>query len=272
MGRQLAEVLNSAGHRIVLCDAHSAAQHDDIERGIGWAATPADCASGQDAVFIFVRTSEQVEDVVLADVDGVLMARVRPSVVILGSTVSLITTERIDTACREAGVAFIDAPVNGRPPDLVIFAGTRRRDLVRFGPLLDEVSRAVHHVGPAGCGTITKHIHQLVLYANHLNSVVALQLGVRAGIDERTLLRALLDSGAASRALSGLADRTGVARLPDGASIDLIAKDMLLVEQTAEMFGERWPVVAGLLQIYRAAQVAGLGSEHFDRIREVTEQ
>jgi 3-hydroxyisobutyrate dehydrogenase-like beta-hydroxyacid dehydrogenase/predicted SnoaL-like aldol condensation-catalyzing enzyme len=263
MGRKVVECLLEAGHDVTV--------HDRSEQALAQVPAAAVRAgdltaalTGQDAVLLLLRTGEQVVEVVRTLV-AQLGGRPDAPVVVSSATVSTATTAAAAAACRAAGIGYVDAPVNGRPPHLTIFAGAGEADLERARPLLEQLGSHLHHLGPCGSGTAAKLVHQGVLYGTHLLVQEALALAGPAGLDRAGLLDALRTSSARGAVLDRVATGFSAEDLV-AAPVDLVGKDLDLLGSLAAGAGVDAAMFRTLGSTYEAARRAGAGHEHFSRV------
>lgn len=267
LGSKVAASLVEGGHRVTVYDRSEDAL-SDAPKGAVRAANIADAAVGQDAIILLLRTSGQVKQVVQVLVEHLASGEgsVGPAIVSC-ATVSIETAIEAEALCRSVGLTFVDAPVNGRPPNMTIFVGADEEAYHRVKPVLTELGSHLHHMGPSGAGTATKLIHQGMLFGTHLLLQESLALGSRKGLDRGALLRALQTSSAGSAAV----DRVAAGFADDelrGASIDLIGKDLDLVASMAAGVELETDLLSRLQVIYDNARQGGGGGEHFSRILE----
>jgi 3-hydroxyisobutyrate dehydrogenase-like beta-hydroxyacid dehydrogenase len=235
MGAPMVSRMVAAGHHVTAlgrtpekCDAVA-------ELGASSVSVRAGVAEHANVVIICVFTDEQVREICL---DGELAAAMsQESVLVLHTTGSPHTAERVATVAAPHGVWVIDAPVSGGPHDiaamqLTVFAGGADDAVARARPALESYADPVLHVGPLGAGQRVKLINN-TLFAAQIGLVAeGVRLGGRLGIDEPTLLKALINGSAGSRALSGIA-ATGSADAFISRVGEFIGKDVAVVRSTA---------------------------------------
>lgn len=265
LGSQAATHLRAAGHEVVGCDVVPLPQHlSDL--GVDSAFDPAQASAGRDLVLVFVRDSDQAWDVIASGRSCVLEASPPPRLVVNCSTIAVDTAIRLGEACSEAGVPYLDAPVNGRVPFSVMFVGATQEHFALAQPALSSIAGELHLMGAVGAGTTAKLIHQLVLYSNVLVLQEALDLGVAAGLDRGQLINALGHSSARSRALEVVEEVSSRGLVTSDA--DLIAKDVHLVSDMALSLGIVNVDTERLRRAYEAAVSANGGSLPFVSVRD----
>jgi 3-hydroxyisobutyrate dehydrogenase len=214
MGRPMVRRLVAAGHPVQVL-----ARSDDARRALaddGASVVPAlsEVADGVDAVVVCVLTDDQVRQACL---EQGLIASMRPgAVLIVHTTGSPRTATALAQVAARRRVLVVDAPVSGGPPDvaagtLTVFAGAGEQGLASAGPVLAAYADPVLHVGPVGSGQSLKLVNNALFAATIGLVAQAARVGAELGLDEPTLLPALLHGSSASRALGLIANRGSVA-------------------------------------------------------------
>jgi 3-hydroxyisobutyrate dehydrogenase-like beta-hydroxyacid dehydrogenase len=145
MGRAMARNLARAGHRVRGWNRSKTEGLDGVEV-VGSAADAFDA----DATFTMLSDDAAIREVVLNS--GVL-ARARPGVAhIVSSTISVAFAEQLTAAHREAGVAYVSAPVFGRPDaaeaaKLNVLAAGDAAAVEKVKPLLEVIGQRVWPMG-----------------------------------------------------------------------------------------------------------------------------
>lgn len=151
MGSAMASRLIAAGHRVLVWNRSRAAVEALRGEGAQPVATPAE-AFQADAVLTMLASDEVIEDVIIAP--G-LLEIARPGLVhLVTATISVDYAKKLEKLHREARVAYIGAPVLGRPDvaakgELNILAAGAPNDIARVKPVLDAIGKATWVVGRA---------------------------------------------------------------------------------------------------------------------------
>lgn len=203
MGAGMASRLLTAGHDLVVWNRTPGRAEGIVERGARLAATPAEAATGADAVFAMVSDDPGSRAVWLG-ADGVLAGGPRPGTLAIEcSTLSYDWVLELSTAAREAGLRYIDAPVTGLPDAaasgaLTLLVGAADADLAAARPVLTPLADQVVHFGPVGAGTAYKLIVNLMGAVQIAGAAEGLALAERAGLDLGQVASALASGQAAS--------------------------------------------------------------------------
>ena len=145
MGRAMARNLARAGHRIRGWNRSKTMALEGVEI----VRDPTE-AFNADAVFTMLSDDAAVREVVLAS--GVL-ARARPGLVhVVASTISVACAEELTSAHEAAGVAYVAAPVFGRPDaaeaaKLNVLAAGKTAAIEKVRPLLEAIGQRVWPMG-----------------------------------------------------------------------------------------------------------------------------
>ena len=125
MGTPIASCLLAAGHRLTVYDARPEAMGGLIGHGAATADSPSEAAYAAEVVFTSLPGPSEVEAAALDPNRGILAGLRRGGTYIDLSTNAPATIRRLAEAARKREVAFLDAPVSGRPPDMTVMVGGR---------------------------------------------------------------------------------------------------------------------------------------------------
>lgn len=116
MGTPIAGCLVAAGHRLSIYDIRRAAMRPLEARGAQVHDSPRAAAVAAEIVFTSLPGPAEMEAAALDDDRGIL-AGLRPGSAYIDLTTNApATVRRVAAAAAERGIAFLDAPVSGRPP------------------------------------------------------------------------------------------------------------------------------------------------------------
>jgi 2-hydroxy-3-oxopropionate reductase len=264
MGREMALNLLKAGFAVCAYDVRKEAIDDLVTQGATGAESPADAARDADIVISMLPDTPQVEEIVYGE-GGLLASPPRGRLVVDMSTISPVAVRRMHADLKAAGVAFLDAPVSGGPvgaknASLSIMAGGDKDAFLSAEPFFRAMGTTITHVGEAGAGQTVKLCNQLVCAINLQAICEALALGRASGVDLDQLRNVLLGGSAASWML----DKLGPAMIAGDASagfrIDLMLKDLRLVQEQALSLSIPLPGTALVTSQYVEARAHGEGT------------
>jgi 3-hydroxyisobutyrate dehydrogenase-like beta-hydroxyacid dehydrogenase len=147
MGSAMAGNIVAAGHVV---RAWSRSRREAVE-GLEWVASPA-VAFQSDVVMTMLPDDRTIREVIL---DGDLLAKARPGAVhVVSSTISVAFAEELARLHAKAGVAYVSAPVLGRPDvaargELNVLAAGDPAAIERVRPLLEAIGRKTWVMGEA---------------------------------------------------------------------------------------------------------------------------
>ncbi len=264
MGREMAINLLKAGHDVCAYDVRKDAIDELLSHNASPAESPSNAAADADIVISMLPDTPQVEEIVYG-AQGLLEAPPRGRLIVDMSTISPVAVRRIHADLRDKGVDFLDAPVSGGPvgaknASLSIMVGGDKAAFARAEPFFRAMGTTITHVGEAGAGQTVKLCNQLVCAINLQAICEALALGRASGVDLEQLRNVLLGGSAASWML----DRLGPAMIAGDASagfrIDLMLKDLRLVQEQALSLNVPLPGTALVTSQYVEARAHGEGT------------
>src|SRR5262249_20218678 len=121
-------------------------------------------------------------------------------ILIEAGTFALEDKTRAAERLAAAGHVALDCPVSGtgaqaRVRDLVVYASGDPRTVAKLRPLFAAFSRAVYDLGANGNGSRMKYVANPLVAIHNVASAEAMVLGMKAGLDPKTIL-ALVAAGA----------------------------------------------------------------------------
>jgi 2-hydroxy-3-oxopropionate reductase len=264
MGREMALNLLKAGFAVCAYDVRKEAIDDLVAQGATGAQSPADAARDADIIISMLPDTPQVEEIVYGE-GGLLSALPRGRLLVDMSTISPVAVRRMHADLKAAGVAFLDAPVSGGPvgaknASLSIMAGGDKEAFLRAEPYFRAMGTTITHVGEAGAGQTVKLCNQLVCAINLQAICEALALGRASGVDLDQLRNVLLGGSAASWMLDKLGPAMIAGDASPGFRIDLMLKDLRLVQEQALSLSVPLPGTALVTSQYVEARAHGEGT------------
>jgi 2-hydroxy-3-oxopropionate reductase len=264
MGREMVRNLLKAGHAVRAFDLTEAAVADVVTNGAVRAKSPMDAARDSDIVITMLPDTPHVEAVIYGE-HGLLKSPPPGKLIVDMSTISPVAVRRIHADLQGAGVNFIDAPVSGGPlgaknAALSIMAGGEADAFARAEPFFRAMGTTITHVGASGAGQTVKLCNQLICGINIQAICEALALGRASGVDLNLLRRVLLGGSAASWMLDKLGPSMIEGDVGAGFRIDLMLKDLRLVQEHAQALNVPLPGTALVTSQYVDARAHGEGA------------
>ena len=259
MGNPMAVNLQKAGYELTIHDIRREQGRNLEDAGAVWAANPAEAAERSDVVLLSLPGPVQVESVVLGE-NGVFSGLAAGGACIDTSTNSPALMRRIAEEGASKGIQVLDAPISGgiwgaRDASLTVFAGGEEAAFEKYRPLFRCIGKTVVHMGPLGSGSVAKLVNNLIMYINFIGACEGMALGVKAGLDPRTLLDVIKPSMGYStfmeRSMKLSLDGKPLHFVTDGA-----VKDLRLCVELGRELGvplDAGPLVESLVIRYRDA-------------------
>ena len=263
MGREMVRNLLKAGHAVRAYDVVAAAVAEAAANGATPVASVAEAAAGADVVITMLPDTPQVEEVVLGP-GGLLEHPPAGRLIVDMSTISAQAVRRMHGVLREHGIGLVDAPVSGgaagaKAGKLSIMAGGDAADFARAQPYFAAMGSTITHLGEAGAGQTVKMCNQLVVALNLQAVSEAIALARAAGVDLDKMRSVLLGGSAASWMLEQLGPLMIAGDAGAGFRIDLMFKDLRLVQELAQGLSVPLPGTALVTSQYVAARAHGEG-------------
>ena len=241
MGYSMAKRLLEAGHKVTVYNRTASKADSLVALGAKKASTPKDAARGNEIVISIVTDSPDVEEVMLGK-DGAVHAADKNALFIDMSTIAPETARKVGQALKAKGIAFLDAPVTGgdvgaREGTLSILVGGEKRDLEHAREVFNVMGKRITHCGPQGAGQTVKACNQILCALNMMGICEALHLARLSGIDQALVIEALTPGAGGSWALEKLGSRIAKGDFNPGFMVDLIQKDLRIVQEAAKRAG-----------------------------------
>ncbi len=211
MGQPMSRHVLEAGFDLVVNDIRKEAAREVLAKGAKWADSPQTVAERCEVVITSLPLPGDVEDVVYGK-QGLMAGWKTGDILIDMSTNSPAVVRKIATDALTRGVEVLDAPVSGGTTGaesrrLSIIVGGKIQVLEKVRKILEAVGDKIIHVGDVGCGNTAKLINNMIAFGCSQITFEGIVLGVKAGIDERTLREVLKNSSGANYGVqNGLPD------------------------------------------------------------------
>lgn len=160
IGAGFAERLGATARDVVAYDANPERTAVATEYGATDATSPIEVAERADAVVLALPGSVEVEETVL---DASFLDALDGGAIVDATTTHPDTGIECARRCRDAGAAYVEAPLTGGSPrgDALMMIGASEDDYDRVTPLLDDLSDDHRRIGPVGDGRRFKLALQL---------------------------------------------------------------------------------------------------------------
>lgn len=266
MGQAMGQKIIEAGFGLRVFDVSSKAMDLAGSMGAQTSTSPADAAKGADVIILFLPNPATVAACVAGD-DGVLASARTGAVVVDMSTVEPEGTKRLAALAASQGVAYLDAPVLGRPSAVGRWAlpiGGDTGAIERCRDVLELAAAKIIPVGGSGSGNTIKLLNQMMF--NAINAMTAEMMAVsdRLGVSRTLLYETIVSSqaGTVSNLFVELGRNVASETYDNPAfSVNLLCKDLDLAVGMADAAGAP-PLLARLIQSVNAmAKTQGYGDQ-----------
>jgi 3-hydroxyisobutyrate dehydrogenase-like beta-hydroxyacid dehydrogenase len=270
MGKHMSRRLLEAGHRVVVHDLNRAAAAPLIEKGAGWADSPAAVARLCRVVITSLPEPRDVEQVVYGK-DGLRQGWRAGDIYIDMSTNSPSFIRRIAADAATRGVSVLDAPVSGgvrgaEAGTLTIMVGGEAAPLKKVRKVLEAMGQRIFAVGPAGCGNVVKLVNNLISLECNSAAAEGFALGVKAGINPALLLEILKVSTGDNWCARQYPNTVFKGNFEPGFKISLAYKDINLALALGEENGVPLPVGATVRKDLKDTIAAGFRDKGVDAV------
>jgi 3-hydroxyisobutyrate dehydrogenase len=266
MGLGVARTLLAKGFEVHACDVRvDVAQAFGREGGIA-EANPAALGAAVPVAITLVVNADQTEQVLFGP-NGAA-ERMKPgSVVIASATVAPDYAIDLGRRLEAKGLLMIDAPVSGGAAraakgEMTIMGSGAPAAFDSAKAVLDAIATKIYRLGDIpGPGSKVKMINQLLAGVHIAAACEAMALGIRAGVDPRTLYEVISNSAGASWMF-----QNRVPHILDGdyaplSAVNIFVKDLGIVLDSAKKMPFPLPITASAHQLYLAAAAHGHGLE-----------
>ena len=265
MGRPMALNLVKRGFTVIAHDIDPAKQEPLVAAGAKSALSPAEVARATTRTICMVDTTSQAESVIAGE-QGIGRTAGAGHIVICMSTVDPFAVRRLADQLAPRGIAMLDAPVSGGTErattgELSIIAGGDEKTFTACRDLFEAMGAKIFHVGGLGQGLAMKLVNNMLIQVNRVAVAEALVMGVKAGLDPKTIYDVIRVSTGNSYAFEQGVPRILARNFAPGGTVDISYKDQELETAFAKQLGV--PVLLANItqQVYQMARASGLSKE-----------
>lgn len=243
------------------------------ELGAKAATTLAEVTANAQTILTVVTDDEAMDSIFFGEDN--LLHSADGRVFINCATLSPAIHLKVEAAARQAGARTLEACMassipQARKGELFLIVGGDEAVFSDCQPLLEDLSKALHHVGETGRGAQVKALVNMVMNINTAGLAEGLGLGQALGLDLETLCTIFSQTGANSRVLE--TDAEDMIRRDHDCyfSAAHAAKDSGIALQLAQAQGLRLPLAEATLAQYQRLQSLGLGELDKSAVAELT--
>ena len=276
MGQPMALNLAKHGFPLVVHDIDPAKVEPLRARGATVVESPAGVAAATDRTISMVETTAQAESVIAGE-RGIVHAAKPRHIVISMSTIDPLAARRLADTLAARDIAMLDAPVSGgteraKTGELSIIAGGDAATFEACRDLFKAMGTKIFHVGGLGQGLAMKLVNNMLVQVNMVAVAEALVLGVKAGLDPKTIYEVVRVCTGTSSAFERGAARMLARDFSPAGTVDISFKDQELETAFAKQLGAPLLLANVSQQVYQMARAAGLGKQDGTAIIRVLER
>lgn len=264
MGYPMAGHLAKAGHKVCVYNRSTQKAEQWVETyGGTFGKTPAEAANGADIVFCCVGNDDDVRSVTTSE-NGAISGMKPDAILIDHTTASAELAKELDTACRNAGLHFIDAPVSGGQQGaengkLTIMCGGDSAIFEQTRDIMATYAQAVTLMGEAGAGQLTKMVNQICIAGLVQGLAEGLYFAEKAGLDQNRVIDVISKGAAGSWQMVNRHKTMIDDKYDHGFAVDWMRKDLDICLNQGRKIQAKLPVTALVDQFYGEVQAMGGG-------------
>ena len=265
MGKPMSTNLLKAGHQVTVYDIREDAVSSLVEVGAKSAKSPIEVARACDFLLTSLPTPSIVEEV-LTGPNGALQGATAGNIFIDMSTVDPFTIRKVGDVAKGKGISVIDAPVTGGTAGaiagtLTIMVGGEPDAVEKARSILEVLGKNIVHAGGIGAGSTVKLVNNMIAMLFQITLAEGLVLGVKAGVDLKSLLQALGAGAARGYIFDRNSSRISKGNYEATFALDLAAKDLQLATEMGRAFSVPLFLARNGTLLMECAKNAGLGQK-----------
>lgn len=225
-------------------------------------------------IILTVVTNDKAMDTIFFGEDNLFTAA-QGRVFINCATLTPAIHHKLDEAAAKVGAQCLEACMassipQARDGELFLMIGGEKALFDETKPLLDDMSQALHYVGPSGKASEVKALVNMVMNINTAALAEGLGIGDALGLDLEMLCQVFSQTGAASRVLETDAEDMIGRDHECYFSAEHAAKDSGIALKLAETNGVQAPLAQATFNQYAKLTQMGKGELDKSGIAELT--
>ncbi|MCH6256634.1 NAD(P)-dependent oxidoreductase [Puniceicoccaceae bacterium K14] len=275
MGANMARCLKEKGYTIeCLYDIRedvSSALATELETRA--CLTLTEVVEGSDIVFTVVTDDEATDSIFFAEKG--LLSNAEGTLFINCATLTPDVHRKVEVEAAKVGARALEACMASSIPqarngELYLMIGGIEGVFTENKPLLEDLSKALHYIGPMGKASEVKALVNMVMNINTAALAEGLGLGEALGIDLKLLCEVFSHTGANSRVLETDAEDMLNRDHDCYFSAEHAAKDSGIAIALMEGAGLKGPLAQATLEQYELLAEKGLGELDKSAVAELT--
>ncbi len=275
MGGNMARCLKDKGYQVTAVFDINKAVATELASEISASAysTLAEVTAHADIILTVVTNDEAMNAIFFGEDN--LLTGAEGRVFINCATLTPAIHHKLDEAAAKVGAQCLEACMASSIPqarngELFLMIGGEAELFQQTQPLLDDLSQALHHVGPSGKASEVKALVNMVMNINTAALAEGLGIGDALGLDLEMLCKVFSQTGANSRVLETDAEDMIQRDHECYFSAEHAAKDSGIALKLAETQGIRAPLAQATFEQYTKLTQMGKGELDKSGIAELT--
>jgi len=262
MGKPMALNLLKAGYPVLAYDINPKPLEELKGKGGTVGRSILEVAGQSEIIITMLPNSPDVEMAALGP-KGVCEGAKGGAIFIDMSTIDPSVSRKVAKVLGEKKIRVMDAPVSGgqsgaQAGTLTIMVGGEEEIFKKCLPVLQTMGKNIYYCGHNGAGAITKIINNLLSGVHKVAAAEAFSLGVKAGVNMKTLFDVVMSSSGQSRTIqSFVAPKAFKGDYEPGFPTTLMNKDLGLALNLSKEEGV--PLLLGALSSQLFSKVIAMG-------------
>ena len=187
----------------------------------------------------------------------------RGAIVVETSTLPIEDKVLAQKNFNKNGIILLDCPLSGtgaqaKTKDLVVLGSGERVAFEKTIPVLQGFARSNYYLGAFGNGSRMKFVANLLVAIHNVSAAEAFVLGMKAGLDPRTIYKVIGDGAGSSRMFQVRGPQMVAGRYRDATmKVEVWQKDMKVIADFAARLGAPTPLFNASAALYNAAMAQG---------------
>jgi 3-hydroxyisobutyrate dehydrogenase-like beta-hydroxyacid dehydrogenase len=262
IGMPISQNLIKSGYRVVGWRRSSLSEFEAVG-GIP-ARSPAEVGAQAEIVFSCMPSPEALDQIVQGP-DGLVQSARRGQIVIELGSHPLPVKQRQIAPLAKKGAIFVDGEVSGTPGMVsarkgVIYLAGDRDACTRAEPTIAGFADSCIYFGPFGAASRVKLVNNLLVGIHMAATAEAMALGLKAGVDVDTMIKAIATGSGGSTQFGIRAPWMAAKRYkpPQGTPSDFFHYFHMIHDFAAEV-GTATPMLDRAMEVFQYAIDAGFG-------------
>jgi 3-hydroxyisobutyrate dehydrogenase-like beta-hydroxyacid dehydrogenase len=211
MGMPMAKSLIKNGIPITVFDLNQNAVAEIKKMGAAASNSPQELARSCDSILCMVRDESQLDQIIFGQ-NGVWEGITEGKTIIISTTVSPAYCRKLHEKAVTRKIRVLDAPVTDPSGQkhilggLTIMVGGDKDTADLNWPIFQAMGKNVFYMGQIGNGQVCKLVHQINAFNVAAVTRESLNMGVKAGLDLKTMIEALSLGLGSTRGLQTMAE------------------------------------------------------------------